>query len=280
MVMMSNGHLTAGIGAIEETQTEIANFQYARRTAMTLEALQYLARYLGDVPGRKNLIWFASAFPVIVFPSPAQKDAMNNARVYVGEVKKTADLLTVSKVAVYPIGAEGMMNDHWMEGDSASAGGSSPYVSGAGAGGTTLNSIAGSGGENDLRAMRIMDMERLATDTGGKAYYNTNDLSAAMTHAINDGSHYYTLVYTPTNKKMDGQYRRIEIKLNQGRYKLAYRRGYNADSRNWLLPRVFSRALSHPAHPARLPWVVGKAQVMFLWSVTGSVRRLSQSSSG
>jgi len=119
MVMMSNGHMTAGIGAIEEAQTEIGDFQYARRTAMTLEALQYLARYLGGVPGRKNLIWFASAFPVNVFPSAAQKDAMNNARVYVGEVKKTADLLTVSKVAVYPIGAEGMMNDHWMEAGGA-----------------------------------------------------------------------------------------------------------------------------------------------------------------
>jgi hypothetical protein len=130
-------------------------------------------------------------------------------------VKETADLLTVSKVAVYPIGAEGMMNDHWTESDNSSR--------------ASLNDLSGYGGENDRRAMRIMAMEQLAADTGGKAYYNTNDLNAAMQHAIANGSHYYTLIYTPTNKKMDGSYRRIEIKLTEGRYKLAYRRGYNAD---------------------------------------------------
>jgi hypothetical protein len=79
------------------------------------------------------------------------------------------------------------------------------------------------------RSDKIMAMEQLANDTGGKAYYNTNDLNAAMQRAINDGSHYYTLAYTPTNKKMDGSYRRIRIKLIEGKYKLAYRRGYNAD---------------------------------------------------
>ena len=220
MVTMANG-MTAGIRAVASAQADFANFQYGERTSMTLDALQYLARYLGGVPGRKNLIWFASSFPVTVFPSPAQRESMNKLRVYANEVKQTADLLTLSKVAVYPIGAEGMMNDHWMEGETAGAGRTS--------GGATLNGIAGFGGENDVRAIRITAMEQLANDTGGKAFYNTNDLNAAVTHAIDNGSHYYTLVYTPTNKKMDGQYRRIEIRLNQGKYNLAYRRGYNAD---------------------------------------------------
>ncbi len=37
--------------------------------------------------------------------TPVRKD-------YATVVKETADLLTVSKVAVYPIGAEGMMVEH------------------------------------------------------------------------------------------------------------------------------------------------------------------------
>ena len=86
---------------------------------MTLEALDYLARYLGGVPGRKNLIWFASSFPVTVFPNYGQMETLNHLHVPADEIKKTADLLTVSKVAVYPIGAAGMMNDHWMEADGA-----------------------------------------------------------------------------------------------------------------------------------------------------------------
>ena len=57
-------------------------------------------------------------------------------------VKETADLLTVSKVAVYPIGADGMMNDHWIEGATAGNGRAS-------GGGAALNGLAGFGGEND-----------------------------------------------------------------------------------------------------------------------------------
>lgn len=40
------------------------------------------------------------------------------------------------------------------------------------------------------------------------------------------GSYYYSLSYAPTDKAMLGRYRRIEVKLRGGHYKLAYRRGY------------------------------------------------------
>ena len=34
----------------------------------TFEALNYLASYLSGVPGRKNLLWFSSSFPVAYLP--------------------------------------------------------------------------------------------------------------------------------------------------------------------------------------------------------------------
>ena len=40
-------------------------------------------------------------------------------------------------------------------------------------------------------------MEQVAEDTGGHAFYNTNGLAGATTKAIEAGSHYYTLTYTP-----------------------------------------------------------------------------------
>lgn len=227
MIAMNNGHSTGGVEAIAASQRDFAEFQYGDRAAMTLQALDYLARYLSGVPGRKNLIWFASAFPVTVFPTPSQRQEMSDMRVYSSAVKRTADLLTVSKVAVYPVSAEGVMEEHILEANEA--GPSDNENLGNTGGGRGAGKMAPFAGGNAARADRISAMEQLAADTGGKAIYNTNDLNAAMQHAINDGSHYYTLIYTPTNKKMDGSYRRIEIKLNSGRYKLAYRRGYNAD---------------------------------------------------
>jgi VWFA-related protein len=234
----TNGHVIAGMGAVMAANRESLQFDYSRRIEMTLEALDYLARYLGGVPGRKNLIWFASSFPVTVFPNYGQMVTLNNSlRVPASEIKTTADLLTVSKVAVYPVGAGGMMNDNWMEGASSG-------TERASGGGAFLNNLAGLGGENDVRAMRIMAMEQLASDTGGKAFFNTNDLNTTIKRVIDDGSHYYTLAYTPTNNKLDGSYRRIEVKVSAtGKYKLAYRHGYNADDMKTAEPRTESDPL-------------------------------------
>jgi len=241
-----NGHPTAATAAVMEANRDSAQYQYSQRIEMTLEALDSLARYLGGVPGRKNLIWFASSFPVTVFPNHGQMATLNNQHVPSGDIKNTADLLTVSKVAVYPVGAEGMMNDHWMEADGPGAGGSDGIGRASASGAALLNHIAGPGGENDSRAMQIAAMEQLADDTGGKAYFNTNDLNTAVKRAVIDGAHYYTLAYTPTNSKLDGSYRRIEVKVSAtGKYKVAYRRGYNADD----MKTVEARPESNPLRP-------------------------------
>jgi hypothetical protein len=73
-------------------------------------------------------------------------------------------------------------------------------------------------------------MEQLAASTGGKAYFNTNDLNTALHHAIDDGASYYTIGYSPAERKADGSYRQIEIKLAHSKSKLAYRQGYIADN--------------------------------------------------
>ena len=217
------------IAAIQQAQADSRAFDYGDRASMTFEALNYLGHYLAGVSGRKNLIWFASSFPVIIFPSAEQRQTTKqNAAVpgYLDKVRTTADLFTISRIAVYPIDAEGMMMEHIGEAEAAGAG-----VGGApGHVGSQTDSMMNpySAGATE-RANTINAMEQLASSTGGKAYFNTNNLNAAMRNAINDGASYYTLSYSPTEKKMDGSYRQIEIKLARGKYKLAYRRGYNAE---------------------------------------------------
>ena len=199
---------------------------------MTFEALNDLARYLEGVPGRKNLVWFSGSFPVIVFPSTAQRESMlqqPQARGYLDRVKETADLLTKSKIAVYPVSAEGMMEEHILEADMAgrgSAEGVTRTSNQPGIGNPMAPYTAGA----TARADTIISMERLASQTGGKTDDNTNDLNGAAQKAINNGANYYTLAYSPTNQKMDGGYRRIDLRLADGHYKVAYRQGYNADN--------------------------------------------------
>jgi hypothetical protein len=68
-------------------------------------------------------------------------------------------------------------------------------------------------------------MDQLAADTGGEAFYNTNGIARAITRATEQGSNYYALSYTPTNRKYDGRFRKIKVTV-PGKYHLAYRRGY------------------------------------------------------
>ena len=52
--------------ALANFQEEGAAMQTVVRIEDTLEALNELARYLGGLPGRKNVIWFSGSFPAFV----------------------------------------------------------------------------------------------------------------------------------------------------------------------------------------------------------------------
>jgi VWFA-related protein len=175
--------------------------QLQQRIAITLGALQQLARYLAVIPGRKNVIWFAGSFPVSILPNMDLPDPFRDVKSYQQAVQQTSDLLTVGQVALYPISAEGLVG---------------------GVPGMSFRQA------DAIRAMNQIAMEQLAKDTGGQAFYNTNGLGNAMVTAIRYGAHYYTLSYKPPDQKMDGKFHRIKIKLRRHGYSLSYRRGYYA----------------------------------------------------
>jgi len=218
---------TAPMSATTAVADAFANYQSyksAIRTRMTLEAISDIARYLAAVPGRKNLVWFAGDFPVVIFPKFDQRQDDEDNAIMLREVRKTADLLTAARVAVYPVFANGMMSDDIVSADNRSPGSATNPL--------RLSSMAGMDnytGSHDDRAALIAAMNQVASDTGGKAVYNTNDLDTAIGRSVADGSHYYTVVYSPANKKMDGHYRKIEVKVADSKLKLSYRHGYNAD---------------------------------------------------
>jgi hypothetical protein len=71
----------------------------------------------------------------------------------------------------------------------------------------------------------------IADKTGGKAYYNRNDIDDALGDGIEDGSTYYMIGYYPQNKNWDGRFRKIEVKMRRPGIKLRYRTGYFAIDR-------------------------------------------------
>ena len=210
------------INATKQFLSDTATFQTQSRIGMTLEALQQLGRYLSGVPGRKNVIWFSGSFPAGVVPNSDLVDPFSAAVNFKEEIRKTTDLLTTANVALYPVAAEGLVSNQAFQVNNREI----SEKRGNMAMQDTIEQM--NAANSDLDASHA-SMEQLAKDTGGQAFYNTNGLSDALTRVVNNGSHFYTLAYAPTNANTDGKYRHIHVKLANGKDSLAYRRGYYAD---------------------------------------------------
>lgn len=210
-LMIMNQAAPSAVDAVRQEMAASAGSQIDARINITFRALQQLARYLSTIPGRKNVIWFSGSFPVSIFPDAGMP------RQYKSEVRRTADEFTADQVAIYTVAAVGLVGEAAFD----------PTM-----GSTRRSQRVDLRGSNPDGFANQIAMETLAKDTGGHAFYDTNGLADAVSHAVDDGTHYYTLTYTPTDTKMDGKYRHIEVKVAGGKYKLDYRRGYYASDAN------------------------------------------------
>lgn len=71
-------------------------------------------------------------------------------------------------------------------------------------------------------------MASLSSDTGGKAFFDSNDFSPAFERIQHDTSAYYVLGYHSTDPRRDGRWRRLSVKVDRSNVKLEYRPGYYA----------------------------------------------------
>ncbi len=103
-------------------------------------------------------------------------------------------------------------------------------------GDASTGSVRGTGAFSGAALQNNMDsnfnsQETLATlssDTGGKAFFDSNDFAPAFQRIQQDTSAYYLLGFRSTNPVRDGRYRKLTIKLNRNDVKLEYRGGYYA----------------------------------------------------
>jgi hypothetical protein len=71
-------------------------------------------------------------------------------------------------------------------------------------------------------------MATLSSDTGGKAFFDSNDFAPAFAQVQKDTSAYYAIGFHSSNPARDGKYRKLTIKINRPGMKLEYRPGYYA----------------------------------------------------
>lgn len=236
-----------------------------QRALSTADAFDVLAHVLAGYPGRKNVLWLSSGFPLSFDPLVENRDPHDFATEKIALPDSTAALLASSQVAVYPIEITGL--------DAIGASATTPSA--------TLDvppqtpSLKNDSRHVESRSpdpyasltstreswlMRSQQMmKKIADDTGGKAFMNTNDLKSALRRAVESGSNYYSLAYVPRNDNWNGAYRHIKVKVDRRGLKLAYRRGYYA-TRKARKPAEFS----HSFVQAMLPGVPVSSMLPFL----------------
>jgi VWFA-related protein len=182
----------------DETEFNIFN------TDQKLAALESLADLLRGVPGRKSVIHFSSG---------VERTGIENQ----AQLRAATDAANRANVSFYTVDARGLVGlPPGGDATSASPSGTAAYTGAAFA--SQMSSLEG--GRETLAS--------LASDTGGRTFYDINDFSQAFTDVQQDNSTYYLLGYTPSNRKSDGRFRRIKVEVTRPGVKVQARPGYYA----------------------------------------------------
>lgn len=174
-------------------------------TDRQLSALQTAAKLLGRLSEKKSLLYFASGLRLNGLDNQAQLHATVNEAVRAG-------------VTFWPIDARGLVAEAPLGDATRGSPGNGGMYSGAAA-----LAIA-----TDFQKSQDT-LYALASDTGGKALFDINDLTRGIVEAQRAVTSYYILGYYTTNTTKDGKFRRIKISLNSNAAAgLQYRQGYFA----------------------------------------------------
>ncbi len=192
----------SGTFAADDTEFNVFN------TDRKLTALEDATKKLAAYPEKKALIYFASGLTLTGLENQSQLRATVNSAVR-------------ANVSFYPVDARGLAAESPV-GDASTSSGSGKGIFTGATQSSRRSSVASS--QDTLYT--------LASDTGGKALVDSNDLAMGIRQAQEDISSYYILGYYSSNAAEDGKFRNVQVKLVnkdlQSSAKLDFRKGYYA----------------------------------------------------
>jgi VWFA-related protein len=226
-IMASSNASSGAISGLQGLFAEVDLLQNVDRINLTLENIQRLAAFLQGFPGRKNIIWFAEKPPgVFVVGSGGSGGVQSSGNPALKEkMAQTLAMLAAARAALYPVDARGTSVSGIYTAENVIPGSTSAPSQVVGSGSAMQQQV------NEEDTERNGDQENaqiVADESGGRAFANSNGLADIIDKITSTSSNFYTIAYTPTNTKMDGNYRKIEIKVAGAKYQLSYRRGYFA----------------------------------------------------
>jgi VWFA-related protein len=187
-------------GAFAADDSDYNTFSADRK----LLALQSMMQALGKLPQKKSLIYFSNGI--------SQSGVDNQSA-----LRATTAAAVKANVSIYSLDIRGLQAfPPGGQAQSASLHGQSAY-----SGASVLNDLNSNAASQDTLAT-------LSSDTGGKAFFDSNDFSGVFSQVQKDSSVYYVLGFTSNNSLRDGRFRKLKVLVNRSDLKLDYRSGYYA----------------------------------------------------
>ena len=182
---------------VDDTEYNIFN------TDRRLQAIASLAKSMAGIDQKKAVLYFSSGM---------DRDTGNENQ---SQLRAAINVAVKANVSIYPVDSRGL--------EAIVPGGSAQSASLRGKTGYSGQAILSAYDSNFQTQETLVT---LASDTGGKAFLDSNDFSKAFTKVQADTESYYVLGYRSTNTAMDGRYRKIMVKVNRPDLRLEHRRGY------------------------------------------------------
>ena len=169
------------------------------RVNVTYGAFRVIARTLDGIPGRKNLIWMTASIP-FTYGTGAERRENDEL-----EFNRMVRVLSEANIALYPVDPRGTGTSDFVRSGIGTNSGGGRFLGGAsGAVTNSVNSLAGTEG-----------LERMADETGGKAFYNLNDVSVPGREILDSAEVTYTLGFYADEKTLDGKVHDLSVKLGK-----------------------------------------------------------------
>jgi VWFA-related protein len=216
----SNGDISTGTSSwLTQILEPLQTYSYDRRVAITFAAMEAIANHMAALPGRKNLIWVSGAFPLtLAFGKGGFAGGGERTVTYLSQLKGATAAIDRANVAVYPVDARGLVTSAALQ--AATPQKPSQHVVG--------NSSHIPSAEDLVDTREIETMQVMAEWTGGRAFYNSNDIQGALRQASQDAEVTYTLGFYAEEKELDGSYHELKVKIARKGADVRYRKGYFA----------------------------------------------------
>ena len=203
---------------LDDANQRVADFYTINRARQTARALEAIANHVARLPGRKNLIWVSGGFPFYIGFGDVPASSTQGPTTFNEDVERAARALNDANLAVYPVDARGLIGPH----------SANPSLSAASRGPAGRRGAVPSAPRISPVRANFDTMNILADRTGGRAFYNTNDILGSIRRAIEDSRVTYVLGYYPSHGQWDGKFHEMKVQVKQPGLHLHFRRGYFA----------------------------------------------------